>query len=223
MFAVVTRSTHTADARKFTITDYGCACHIQTGRRTSRRKLRRILKKFGTDVIFGTGTDTCGITPFDTGAFKEHLLFCQFAQYVLSLEGFDLKIGLLDKTGDYLNSETLVELIAHAADTVICTDLPAEEHCKKWILHTGICPEVTFDRSCLRECDCVFAPEGLKGCVGTVFGRGGKGIDCNKIKLPSVFRPLVEFGVSPADLLCMLEREKEISAAINAAETETTY
>ena len=223
MFAVVTKSLHTADTRKLTITDYGCACQIQAGRRTSRRKLRRVLKKFGTDVIFGAGADTCGITPFDTGAFKEHLLFRQFAHYVLSLEGFDLKIGLLDKSGNYLSSDTLTELIAHAADAVICTDFPAEEHCKRWILYTGICPEVTLDRSYLRECDCVFAPEGLKGCAGTVFGRGGKGLDRSIIDLPPQFRPLVDSGVDPAELLCMLEREKEVSAAVNAAETEIKY
>lgn len=219
MFAVVTEATYPANVRKLTVTVYGCACHIEIGRRTSRRALRRVLKKFGGDVIFGIGTDTRGIIPFDSSLFKERLLFGQFARHVLSLEGFDLKIGFCDTAGNYLLSETLTELIAHAASTVICTESPAEEHCRRWLLSTGICPEVTSNLSHLNECDCVFAPNGLPGCTGTVFGRGGRYLDRSAIDLPVPFRPLLDAGADPAELLCMLSREEEISAARCTAET----
>lgn len=210
MFAVVTESAKHPHGRRITVTTVGCACLIEVGRKVSRRTLNRNLKKFGGDVILGTGLDLRGIIPFDTKSFKERLLFNQFVRYVLASEGRGLFIGVCDTNGRLLLSEELTELVVHAESTVICTEEDANEHCLRWLIDTGICPDVTSAQSNLLDCDLIFAPDGLSGARGTVFGRGGRGLDRGSLPVPEIYHPLLRAGADPAEVLCMLEREAEV-------------
>ena len=151
-----------------------------------------------------------GFKPYDTTALSERLLFRQFCRYVLSLPSVALSVGVVDPAGKYLAFECLTDVIAHAASTTVFTFKNSEQYCQNWLSATGTCPEVVERKGWLFGCDCVFAPQGLSGFDGLLFGKGGRGINTDALEFSTQHRALLKFGVDPADLYCMLDEESQL-------------
>ncbi len=208
MFATVIYDENYKARNKIYEKQVGKAGVISVGFRVSRRRLSKVLKRYNGEVIFAENVKKCGILPFDCTDFKTNLLFSEFAEHCLQYNGCGLKIGILDPYGHRLEAELLPRLIAHAEETVIVTDKEIDELCRIWLTATGICPEITDSRSRLADCTVCFAPEGAV-TAGVLYGQGGRGLDERKYaaKIPEEYRFLITRGVSPAELLCMLENE----------------
>ena len=210
MFAAVISSDGLKGKTKITENRLGAAGVVTAGCKVSPRRLKKTLQKYNGEVIFAKNVDTRGILPFDTIDFKKSLLFEEFADYVLSENCYNLKIGILDPFACYLISERIPYLIAHAGETVICTKENIDELCRFWLKSTGICPEVTENPLHLSDCDICFAPNGI-ATSGVLFGCGGRGINMKKTvaKIPKEYHFLLAHGINSAELLCMLENERK--------------
>ncbi len=209
MFATVINGENFKRKTKFSEQQLGVIGIITVAQKASRKKLKKILQKYNGEVIFAKSCDNGGIKPFNTSPFKENLLFCDFADFVLSQSGYSLKIGIYDPDKRHLEAHVLPRLIAHAEETVICTSQNIDDLCEFWLKATGTCPEVTENPLHLCDCDICFSAEGV-ATSGILFGHGGRGIDQRKLikKIPKQYRILLSQGIDPAELLCMLENEK---------------
>lgn len=210
MFATVISGGNFKRKRKITEQQLGRVGIISVAQKASRRKLKKILQKYNGEVIFAKTYDNRDIKLFDTSFFKENLLFCDFADFVLSQSGYSLKIGICDPDNRHLETLILPRLIAHAEETVICTSQNIDDLCEFWLKSTGTCPFVTENPLHLSDCDVCFAINGV-ATSGTLFGLGGRGIDQQKLieKIPLQYRVLLNHQVDPTELLCMLENEKK--------------
>ncbi len=210
MFATVINGGNFKRKTKITEQQLGNVGIISVAQKASRRKLKKILQKYNGEVIFSKTYKFSEIKPFDTSSFKENLLFCDFADFVLSQNGYSLKIGICDPDNRHLETLILPRLIAHAEETVICTSQNIDDLCEFLLKATGTCPEVTENPSHLSDCDVCFCAEGV-ATSGILFGHGGRGIDQRKLieKIPLQYSFLLDRGIDPAELLCMLENEKK--------------
>ncbi len=181
--------------------------HLRVGKRVSRRRLKRALQDFDGKYIFSSSVNTRGLVPFSTNALKHTVLFRQFTDHVLNSSGMGLTVGIVDRDGRFLETDTVTRIITHVESVMICTlRTDIDELCHDWLLLTGTCPEVTTDPKYLLDCDCVFSPDLRVATSGILFGKGGLNIDRSKIELPDVYIPLVESGVDPVDLACIINR-----------------
>lgn len=209
MFATVIIDENFKRKTKITEQQLGVVGIVTVAQNPSIKKLKKILRKYNGEVVFSKFCNCSEIKPFDTSYFKETLLFCEFSDFVLSQSGYNLKIGIYDPNASYLETCILPRLIAHAEETVICTKKDIDFLCEFWLKSTGTCPEVTENSFRLCDCDICFAAKGV-ATSGILFGRGGRGIDELKLikKIPEQYRVLLNSGIDPAELLCMLENER---------------
>ena len=210
MFAAIISSDGLKGKTKITENRLGAAGVVTVGCKVSQRRLKKALQKYNGEIIFAKNVDTRGILPFDTLCFKKYLLFEEFSDYVLSENCYNLKIGIMDSSAQFLIGERIPCLIAHAGETVICTKENIDELCRFWLKSTGVCPEVTDNPLYLSDCDICFAPNGM-ATSGILFGSGGRGINIKSTvaKIPKEYHFLLAHGINPAELLCMLENEKK--------------
>ncbi len=205
VFAVITELCETDADKKIEVCRMGELLNFRVGKKVSHRRLKRALNKFNGEYIFSTTFDTRGLAPCSTDRLKTAVLFEQFADHVLSSVGIGLTVGIVDRDGKILENDTVTHIIAHAESVIICTLREnIDELCRGWLLLTGTCPEITADPKHLLECNCVFSPDLRVATVGLLFGKGGLNIDREKIELPEIYLPLVEAGVDPVDLTCLL-------------------
>ena len=205
MFAVVTELQTPHSDKRIEVGKVGELWHLAVGKRISRRRLKSILRDFDGRFIFSTSVNTRGLIPFSTEKLKRYVLFEQFADRVLQLNGIGLSVGIVDRDGIFLETDTTTRIISHAESVTVCTLNPdIDEVCREWLLLTGTCPEVTTDPRNLLDCDCVFSPDLRVATVGLLFGKGGLNIDREKIDFPEVYLPLIEAGVDPVDLKCII-------------------
>lgn len=205
MFAVVTELQTPNSDKRIEVGRVGDLWHIAVGKRVSRRRLKSILRDLDGRFIFSTSINTRGLIPFSTDKLKRNVLFRQFADHVLRASGIGLSVGIVDRDGILLETDTTTQMIAHAESVTVCTLRPdIDGLCREWLLLTGICPEVTADPRHLLNCDCVFSPDLRAATVGLLFGKGGIKIDRGKIDLPEVYLPLIRAGVDPVDLKCII-------------------
>ena len=171
----------------------------------SRRRLKRALSDFYGRVIFSTSVNTRGILPYSTDRLKREILFRQFVDHVLQLNGIGLTVGIVDRDGEFLENEAMTKIIVHAESVIICTlKADIDELCREWLFLTGTCPEIATDPKHLLDCDCVFSPDLRVATTGLLFGKNGLKIDREKLELPKAYLPLVDLGVDPIDLACVL-------------------
>ena len=210
MFATVIISENFKRKTKITEQQLGVVGIVTVAQNPSIKKLKKILRKYNGEVVFSKFCNCSEIKPFDTSYFKETLLFCEFSDFVLSQSGYNLKIGIYDPNASHLETYILPRLIAHAEETVICTEQNIDDLCEFWLKSTGTCPFVTENQSRLSDCDVCFAINGV-ATSGTLFGLGGRGIDQLKLteRIPEQYRVLLNRGIDPTELLCMLENEKK--------------
>ncbi len=211
MFAIIIANTKHKNTRKIVQQQVGKANIIEVGRRSSVRRLKRLLNKYNGEVILSADCKRLNIKTFDTEIFKAELLYLQFAKKMLALNGRELRIGLFDRQFKILDRELTTLLIAHASATLICTQNNISSECRDWLIKTGICPDVTDSLSDLSICDYVFSP--FEGCPHspTVFGKNGIGLNLDYAEslLPAKYLFLIDKNVNPAELLCMLCHEGE--------------
>ncbi len=210
MFATVIKNDDFKRKTKITEQHLGVVGIITVSQKPNTKKLKKILQKYNGEVIFSKFCDYGEIRPFDTTFFKENLLFSEFSRFVLSKIGYNLKIGIYDPDTHHLENPILPRLIAHAEETVICTERNIDNLCDFWLKSTGICPEITENPIHLCDCDVCFSTKGI-ATSGILFGCGGRGIDQQAVieKIPEQYRILLNHGVNPAELLCMLENERK--------------
>lgn len=202
MVAIVARKPQLRGGHKLLSEIHGRICLIMVGDRVGALRLKRALRPFGGDFIFARDTAARGLTPFDTHRYREEMLFRVFERYVLSRPGYDLKIGFCSDENRY--RERLIPLIGHAAQTVICTSLDADVLCTECIRQVGICPDIVSRRRYLAECDAVFAPDGLAGFGGILFGEGGVALSPKNFSLPEYCLPAQRLGADAIDMAALL-------------------
>ncbi len=210
MFAVVVVDENEKRKSKISEQQVGNVGIISVAPKTNSKKLKKVLQKYNGEVILSKTCNLSEIKTFDTTPFKENLLFCDFADFVLSQSGYSLKIGICDPYCHHLETLILPRLIAHAEETVICTELNVDDLCEFWLKSTGTCPFVTENQSHLSDCDVCFAINGV-ATSGVLFGHGGRGIDQQKLikKIPEQYSFLLNRQIDPLELLCMLENEEK--------------
>lgn len=210
MFAVVITDENFKRKTKISEQQLEVVGIITVAQKPSIKRLKKTLQKYNGEVIFSKFCNCSEIKSFDMSSFKENLLFCEFSDFVLSQSGYSLKIGIYDPDKRYLETHVLPRLIAHAEETVICTNQNIDDLCEFWLKATGTCPDVTENSSHLCDCDICFSTEGI-ATSGILFGHGGRGIDQRKLieKIPERYSFLLDHGIDPAELLCMLENEKK--------------
>lgn len=208
MFAVVTKFDKFPHSRRLKIEFSDPVCRISIGDKARSRRLKRVLQPFGNRVLVADGLNLHGITLFDTSELKEEILFEQFCRHVLSRQGIALSVGVFDPSGKYLDRREMTEIIAHAASVTVFTFRDAEPLCQGWLSSTGTCPEVVDKKAWLYGCDCAFAPNGLVGFEGELFGHGGRGIDQRALQIPEDIARFVP-TVDRSDLYCMLRADPD--------------
>ncbi len=210
MFAVVVGAENGRDKLKIVEKTFENVGIFTVGTRVSSRRLNRALKKYNGEIIFSKTAKAYGIPAFDCSRFKEGLLFDEFANYVLSQNNRNIKIGIFDPKAQHLKSPVIPRLIAHAEETVIYTESNVDGLCRFWLKSTGMCPDVTENLSRLSVCDVCFAINGV-ATQGVLFGKNGRGINQHKLieKIPEQYLFLLARQIDPAELLCMLENERK--------------
>ncbi len=207
MFAIVTKFDKKPVSRRYQIEFSDPVCRISVGSKVSRRTLSRLLEPFNGRFIATDDVFLHRLKPICLREQRESLLFTQFCDHALSMTGIALSIGIFDPAGRYLDRREIAELIAHASSTTIFTFKNADLQCREWLSLTGTCPEIVEKKAWLFGCDCVFAPQGLTGFEGVLFGEGGYGIDQSKLDIPEHIRQFVSDKVDLTDLYCLLKAE----------------
>jgi hypothetical protein len=210
MFAIVTKYDKFPHSRRYRVEFLDPVCRISIGSKISRRRLERLLKPFGGRVLFAENITPHRIKQFDTSALRRSVLFCQFYDRVMSKNGISLSVGVVDTAGDFLNRREMTEIIAHSASTTVFTFKNMDDKSHEWLLATGTCPEIVEKKTLLYATDVTFAPEGLLGYEGELFGLGGNGIDREKLYIPDEVRQFLSDSfnqLDKVDLYCMLKNE----------------
>ncbi len=221
MFAVVTKYDKFPHSRRYKLEFSDPVCRISVGEKLSKRRLKRLLEPFGGLFLADDCVDLHGLQPFDTTELRETVLFKQFCDRVLELTGVALSVGIFDPAGKYLDLNETTEIIAHAASTTVFTYRNAETLCRRWLATTGTCPEIVEKKAWLFGCDCVFAPQGLKGFNGELFGVGGNSVDSESLYIPDDIVRFLSNKVDKIDLYCLLKAEKSIFDAKSFGPTPT--
>lgn len=219
MFAVVTKYDKYPHSRRYCVEFCDPICRISIGSKVRRRKLERLLSPFKGRVLLVQNVTPHKIKTFDTAVLKQLTLFGQFYDYVMSQNGISLSVGIVDPAGELVNRREITEIIAHSALTTIFTFRNLEQQSHSWLLSTGTCPEVIEKKAMLYATNCIFAPEGLPGYEGRLFGKGGNGIDRDALIFDD---DVVQFlgdsfhTVDKIDLFCMLKNETDAFDRKNA-------
>lgn len=201
MVAVVVRS-GCGRSIGFRVTDK--ICIVEVGRRVPIRKLKKALQQFGEGFILGGGFDesfSSALTPFSHFEFAEKLLFNAFLK--VASKGEFCKVGVVCSA--VVPHTVAAKLLSFVSELVLIEDV-AEEFLKECIVQYGTCPDIGRERD-LYTCDAVFAPRGLSGFDGVLFGKGGIAV-CGEGLLPPPYMQMArEFGVDPVQLLALLDAE----------------
>lgn len=205
MLAVVTPSDGKSDRRKIKTAQLGGIVHISIGSKVSFRRLKKVLAPFEDRFLAAEGIKTHSLRPFDHSHIAEQLLFEQFCRYVLTLQGFRTAVAVVDPAGRYIKEPLFAEVVAHAAAVTVFTLLDTEALCEGWLKTTGTCPDIVDRKAFLYSADCCFAPQGLLGFEGTLFGLGGRDLDCDSIPVPPDLLPLFSSDVDRKKLVCLIK------------------
>lgn len=201
MIAVVIKSQIGHKVERLFPEPFDRICIIRIGSAVSTRRLKRLLKPFGNDYILAENINSNKLPGFDTSDYCDKLLLNTFCQFVLNLPGNELKVGIC------LNDEELLKeqkrVVAHAAETVICTESNADNLCREFLKELGVCPAIVSRKEQLCDCDVIFAPEGITGTSATVFDRNTTPYLPKDI-FPEYCRELLEKDVNPIKLAAIL-------------------
>ncbi len=209
MLAVVTASSNRDDRRKIKTATLGSILLVSVGNKVSQRRLKKALRPFEGAFLCSGNIHPPKLQPFDTKKPLEHLLFRQFCDFLLSQNGIHVSCGIVDPLGQYLNGDLLTKIVAHCALVTIFTLKDTDELCQQLLLDTGTCPETVQRKAWLYGCDCVFAPQGLVGFEGILFGKGGRGVDPDLLYFEPQHHALLQSGIDKAQLWCLLNATEE--------------
>jgi hypothetical protein len=184
---------------------------ISAGTTVGRIRLKHALAPYGDGFIFGDGVPKRGLVPFNDMDYKNDLLFYTFLRHVLSKSGLNLTAGIMDPNGRYL-PKTL-PIIRHCSEVIIVTAQSTDRFAEICLAEIGTCPFITSDRNALLKSDICFAPEGVLGFYGELFGLGG--MDASTVPFPPYCTPVLNLGVSKMDLAAVLYPEEPSLAPKN--------
>ncbi len=204
MIAVLTDCRDRNHSRKVTARIFGEVAVLSIGKRVGLRRLKKELLGFD-KFIFARGFSRRGITPTETGKFKEEFIFNLFVSFCLSHEFKGDRVGVFDVDGRFF--QRLIPVINQVPCTVICTETEAERFCRLCISETGACPDIVSKKGYLYDCDVVFSPEGLAGFSGVLFSKDGVGLK-TKILLPQYCDAVLDLGVDPIELAAVMAAGK---------------
>ncbi len=212
MLIAVIKSCDRGAGRKLSVKQLGKILTLEAGEKVSKRRLLRTVSRFGGKYIATSelGLKKCGTVDF--GFAQNVLLFSQFAGYLLEISGKELSVGIVDPQLQCLDLSLLTKTVAHCSEVTVCTEKDCDALFLKLLFDTGICPEAVASPQHLMHCDCVFAPNGLQGFKGVLFGKGGLQIDPDKLIIPPPYRELLARGIDPIDLWSALFSEGVIHA-----------
>lgn len=214
MAAVVTLSDKKDEPRKIKTTQLFDIVHILVGSKVSQRRLRKALAPFEGAFLCAEGITVPKLHPFDTEKPLEQLLFKQFCDCLLSQSGIHVSAGIIDPLGEYVSNPLMTEIVAHCALVTVFTLKDTDELCQRLLNDTGTCPEIVQRKAWLFGCDYVFAPQGLLGFEGTLFGKGGRGIDPELLSVDPQYQPLLQSGIEKSKLWCLLNDVKTIKTPV---------
>ena len=202
MIAVVTEFKEKQNIRKIKVERIGEIALVRVGRRVGKFRLKRALSPYGNDIIFAPNVNSRGIPSMDTEPYKRELLFKMFLDYCLNQINLDVRIGIVDNEGQYL--DRLIPVISRVQATVIYSERDLKHFCKNCLIDTGTCPEIASSYAELCDCDVVFSPEGLVHFPGILFGNGGITISESNILLPNYCEKALNCGADKVDLAAAL-------------------
>ena len=224
MLAVVTPSDGKSDRRRIKTVQYGRIVHISVGSKVSDRRLKKVLAPFEGRFLAAEGIKTHSLRPFDPSPIAERLLFEQFCRYVLTLKGDRTAVAGGDPAGRHIGEPLFTEVVAHAAAVTVFTLLDTEALCEGWLKATGTCPDTVDRKAFLYSADCCFAPQGFLGFEGTLFGLGGRDLDCDSIPVPFDLLPLFSTDIDRKKLICLIKSaENRYFDRIPSVPTEAVY
>lgn len=206
MFAIVTEN---LKGRRIRLNKHKEFCVIQIGKKVSKSKLKRVLRRYNNDYIFCENVTQEGFSPFSTKEYKSDVLFALFYKFVLCLSS-GASVGICDEDGRY--KQYIPELTALFKELVLFTKTDTESLLTQCKLASGTMPKVVKKVTELVECDVVFCYDGLPNVKGRLFGRGGYTIKMGAYILPQ-FEQVLSLGVKPLDLAAALSFDfKEFEA-----------
>ena len=208
MMAVVTLSDKKDEPRKIKTEQLCDIVHISVGSKVSQRRLRKALAPFEGAFLCAEGITVPKLRPFDTEKPLEQLLFRQFCDCLLSQNGIHICAGIIDPLGEHISGPLMTKIVAHCALVTVFTLKNTDELCQRLLNDTGTCPEIVQRKAWLFGCDYVFAPQGLLGFDGKLFGKGGVGIDPESLVIDPQYQPLLQKGVDKPKLWCLLNDVK---------------
>ncbi len=180
--------------------------HITVSKHTKARRLKRLLSFYGDEFVLEKGLNLKGIVSFNALPYYEQLLFEHFRRYVLSTNCHDIRIGICDRKGLFL--DRIIDIVNRAENVVIQTDCNADEFCDECLRQCGICPDIVSNKKWLSDCDLIFYPDGLDS-RGMVFGKGGFSVLSDRLVLPKEFDCLLKTHVDKIVLAALLSLENE--------------
>lgn len=200
MVAVVIRD---ASLKKHRVEKHFCEniCTVLVGRAVGKRRIEKTVSRFGGDYLL-YGIDSTGLFPFSAEKYKRKLLFKQFFNTVSSGTEKQNSIGIVDIKGEFFRHLPAVQencrmlLVVTEADTG-----GIEERCMRTV---GAAPEFFKTVTPLLDCNTVFAPDGLAGYGGVLFGKGGTDAFVDPSALPVYCRKPLEAGADPTELAALL-------------------
>lgn len=220
MLAVVTLSNEKKNRRRIELQPLGEILHVSVGSGVSQRRLRKALKPFDGAFLCAEGITVSKLKPFDTQKPLEALLWQQFCDFVLNTSGIHTSVGVIDPLGERFNDPLLTKIVAHCALVTVFTFKNADNLCQTLLNDTGTCPEIVQRKAWLFGCDCVFAPQGLLGFEGLLFGNGGRAINPELLDIPELYQPLLQEGVDKVHLWCLLNQDKKSGRAQRPSPTK---
>lgn len=211
MMAVVTLSDNKNERRKIKTEQLGDILHISVKSKVSQRRLKKVLAPFEGAFLCAESIAVPKLRPFDTEKPLEQLLFRQFCDHLLSQSGIHISAGIIDPLGEHISSPLMTKIVAHCALVTVFTLKDTDELCQRLLSDTGTCPEIVQRKAWLFGCDYVFAPQGLLGFEGTLFGKDGLGIDPESLYIDPWYQPLLQKGMDKAKLWCLINDAHRLS------------
>ena len=208
MLAVVTLSNEKKNRRRIELQPLGKILHVSVGSGVSQRRLRKALKPFDGAFLCAEGITVPKLKPFDTQKPLEALLWQQFCDFVLNTSGIHTSVGVIDPLGERFDDPLLTKIVAHCALVTVFTFKNADTLCQTLLSNTGTCPEIVQRKAWLFGCDHIFAPQGLLGFEGTLFGNGGRSVDEDLLEIEPIYQFLLRLGINKTALYCMLNTTK---------------